>query len=166
MPSDVAIYAINKEPFVPRKLDLVNFEVAAWTPEDGVTVVKRFPAAPGEIIGEYRSAEVPSTDNGVTKTHPKRIDFNSHQFVLDVIGGDQPIPALGPGASGGRLAVPAVTLLVRPDGAVVVRNQASDLHDQVRKDMADNYNRQLKAAEDEKKKKSPTSAAGGSSAPP
>jgi hypothetical protein len=166
MPSDVATYAINKEPVVPRKLDLVNFEVARWTPDDGVTVVKRFPAAPGEIIGEYRSADVPTNDNGVTKTHSRRIDFNSHHVVLDVIGGDQPIPALGPGASGGRLAVPAVTLLVRPDGAVVVRNQASDLHDKVRKDMWDNYNRELKAAEDEKNKKGRPTAAGGSSAPP
>ena len=62
MPPDVATYALNREPTVPRKLDQVKFQVARWTPEDGVTVVKRFPAAPGEIIGEVSSVAVPIAD--------------------------------------------------------------------------------------------------------
>jgi hypothetical protein len=160
MPPDVATYALAKEPTVPRKLDQVNFEVARWTPDSGVTVVKRFPAAPGEIIGEYSRVAVPITDETgkkVPKNQP--VDFNSHQVVLDVMGGDQTIPPLGPGATG-RLSVPALALVVRRDGAVVVRSQANDVHDQVRKDMADNFARELKAAEDEKKKKNQPGATG------
>jgi len=149
MPSDVATYAINKEPVVPRKLDQVNFEVARWTPEDGVTVVKRFTAAPGEIIGDVRSTDLPIPDTTGKKALTKKIDFNSHQLVLDVMGGDQPIPPLGPGTAG-KLPVPALSLVVRPDGSVVVRNQANDLQDQVRKDMANNYNRGLKDVERKK----------------
>ena len=152
MPPDVATYALNREPNVPRKLDQVNFEVARWSPEDGVTVVKRFPAAPGELIGEVSNVSVPIADGADKKLVNKRIDFNSHQLVLDVMGGDQPIPPLGPG-TGGRLSIPALSLVVRRDGAVVIRNQANDVHDQVRKDMADNFDRELKAAEEAKKKK-------------
>jgi hypothetical protein len=162
MPPDVATYALAKEPAVPRKLDQVNFEVARWTPESGVTVVKRFPAAPGELIGELSRVSVPITDEtGKKVPQNKPVDFNSHQVVLDVMGGDQPIPPLGPG-TGNRLSVPALALVVRRDGAVVIRSQANDVHDQVRKDMADNFARELKAAEDEKKKKD---RPGGSSAP-
>jgi hypothetical protein len=153
MPSDVATYALNRQPPVIKKLDLVNFQVARWNPDTGVTVVKQFDAAPGELIGEVRSAEVPLLKNGVPTNVPQRIDFNSHQLVLDVMGGDLLIPALGPG-TGGRLAAPVVALVVRPDGAVVIRNQASDLRDQVRKDMLENYNRKVKEADEAKKKKS------------
>ncbi len=152
MPPDVATYALSREPTVPRKLDQVSFEVARWTPEDGVTIVKRFPAAPGELIGEVSSVQVPIADGDTKKLVSRKTDFNSHQVVLDVMGGDQPIPPLGPG-TGGRLAVPALSLVVRRDGAVVIRNQANDLHDQVRKDMADNFFRDLRTAEEEKKKK-------------
>jgi hypothetical protein len=153
MPSDVATYALNKQPPVIKKLDLVNFQVARWNPDTGVTVVKQFDAAPGELIGEVRSAEVPIIKNGVPTNVSQRIDFNSHQLVLDVMGVDLPIPPLGPG-TGGRLTAPVVALVVRPDGAVVIRNQASDLRDQVRKDMLDNYNRKVKEADEAKKKKS------------
>jgi hypothetical protein len=165
MPPDVATYALAREPGVPRKLDQVKFEVARWTPESGVTVVKPFPAAPGEIIGELSNVVVPIVDEtGKKLPVNRRVDFNSHQFVLDVMGGDQPIPPLGPG-TGGRLAVPALALVVRRDGAVVIRSQANDVHDQVRKDMADNFARELKAAEDEKKKKDRPGGGTGSAVP-
>jgi hypothetical protein len=150
IPSDVAVYALNKEPYVRQKLDQVNFEVARWRPEDGVTVVKRFTAAPGELIGEVRSADIPSSEGKGKQS--QKVDFNSHRIVLDVLGGNQPIPAvLGPGL-GGLVNNPALSLVVRPDGAVVVRSQANDVHDLVRKDMAENYARELK--ESDKKRQS------------
>jgi hypothetical protein len=144
MPSDVATYALAKRPPLPKKLDQVNFEVVRWRAEDGVTVVKRFDAAPGEIIGEVQSADVPASDGSGKKSH--RIDFNSRQIVLDVMGGNQPIPPLGPGL-GSQLALPALSLVIRPDGTVVVRSQAVDIRDEVRKDMADNYARELKESD-------------------
>jgi len=149
MPSDVATYAIKKEPPATRKLDQVQFEVARWTPEDGVTVVKTFPASPGEIIGDVKSTDLPIPDSTGKKALSKRIDFNSHQLVLDVMGGDQTIPPLGPGTAG-KLPVPAISLVVRHDGTVVVRSQANDANDQVRKDMANNYFRALKDLEKKK----------------
>ena len=153
MPPDVATYALNRQPNVPRKLDQVHFEVARWAPDTGVTVVKSFDAAPGEIIGEVSNTAVPvAAEAGTKKPVNMRIDFNSHQVVLDVMGGNQPIPPLGSGV-GGRLEVPALSLVVRRDGAVVVRNQAQDVHDQVRKKIADNFSRDLKEAEEDKKKK-------------
>ncbi len=52
MPPDVATYALGKEPPVRQKLDLVKFNVARWTPDTGVTVVKDFTVSPGELIGD------------------------------------------------------------------------------------------------------------------
>src|SRR5262249_48118064 len=86
MPSDVANYALSKELPVPRKLDQVNYQIARWTPEDGVTIVKRMTAAPGQIIGDVSSAALPILDPSGKKTVSRRIDFNSHQVVLDVMG--------------------------------------------------------------------------------
>jgi hypothetical protein len=158
MPPDVATYAMAKDPVVPRKLDMVKFEVARWTPDDGVTIVKPFSASPGEIIGEVRSADLPVLDAAGKKPLNKRIDFNSHQLVLDVMGGNvpMPVPPLGPGL-GSQFSIPAVSLVVRPDGVVVVRSQANDVHDQVRKDIYDNYTSKVKELE---KKKSETAAPG------
>ena len=76
----------------------------------------------------------------------KRIDFNSRQIVLDAMGGDQPIPSM-PGMVGSRFEVPALSLVIRDDGSVVVRNQARDLHDEVRKDMDANYKRELEESD-------------------
>jgi hypothetical protein len=166
MPPDVATYALARELAVPRKLDQVKFEVARWAPESGVTVVKPFSAAPGEIIGELARVQVPITDEtGKKLPRLTPVDFNSHQVVLDVMGGNQPIPPLGPGTAG-QLTVPALALVVRRDGAVVIRSQVNDIHDQVRKDMADNFVRELKAAEEEKKKKDRPGATGSTGSMP
>jgi hypothetical protein len=146
MPPDVATYALAKEPTIPRKLDQVKFEVVRWLADDGVTVVKPFTAAPGEIIGEVRSADLPILDKSGKKPENRRVDFNSHQLVLDAMGGNQPMPPLGPGL-GSQFAVPATSLVVRPDGSVAVRSQANDAHDQVRRDIYDNYTRAVKDLE-------------------
>ena len=52
-----------------------------------------------------------------------------------------------PGMVGSRFEVPAVALVMRDDGSVVVRNQARDLHDEVRKDMDANYKRELEESD-------------------
>ena len=48
---------------------------------------------------------------------------------------------------GSRFEVPALSLVIRDDGSVVVRNQARDLHDEVRKDMDANYKRELEESD-------------------
>ncbi|HMB08689.1 MAG TPA: hypothetical protein VKP69_33780 [Isosphaeraceae bacterium] len=139
MPPDVATYVLSKTPPAGKRADQVHFQVTRWNAENGVTVVRTFDAGPGEIVGELRTADVPASDG--TGKKPMKIDFNSHEVVLDTTGGYQPLPPLGVG--GAPLAVPVTSLLVHPDGTVVLRNQADDLHDEVRKDTASNYEREL-----------------------
>jgi hypothetical protein len=157
MPPDVATYALAKVLPNPKRSDLATFQVTRWNPEDGVTVVRRFDAGPGEIIGNMATTAVPVSDGSGQQT--KRIDFNSHEIVLDTTGGTQPVPPLGAGNA--PLTVPATSLLVRPDGVVVLRNQADDLHDEVRKDTDANYQRELK--ESDKKRENSLGSGYGSS---
>jgi hypothetical protein len=141
MPPDVAAYTVSKAP--GRRSDQVTFQVTRWRPDDGVTVVKRFDAAPGEIVGEYSSAQVPVSDGSGKKN--SRIDFNSREIVVDASGGNVPLPPIGAGNA--PISMPATSLLVRPDGAVVLRNQADDLYDEVRKDTDANYKRELEESD-------------------
>lgn len=140
MPADVTAYAVRKVPSASPGSEQILFQVTRWNPEDGFTTVRDFNAGPGQIIGDPRDAQVPATDGTGAKN--KKIDFNSRQVVLDAMGGDQPIPPM-PGMVGSRFEVPALSLVMRDDGSVVVRNQARDLHDEVRKDMEANYKREL-----------------------
>ena len=142
MPDDVTTYAMGKAPAEAgsKRTDQVQFQVARWTPEDGVTVVRNFTAGPGEVIGEPKSASIPVSDGSGAKNKP--VDFNSHRVVIDTAGGPRPIAQVG--ATGAPLDVPAVTLLLKSDGSVVVRSQVDDYPDTVRKDIAENYSRELK----------------------
>jgi hypothetical protein len=151
MPPDVAAYAVSKAP--GRRNDLVTFQVTRWRPEDGVTVVKKFDAGPGEIVGEYSSVPVPVSDGSGKKNH--RIDFNSHEIVLDTTGGMAPLPS---GVGNGAITMPSTSLLVRPDGAVVLRNQADDLYDEVRKDTDANYKRELEESDTSRESSTGTSS--------
>ncbi len=160
MPADVAAYAMHKSPGPGRRAEQVQFQVTRWTPEDGITVVKPFDAGPGDIIGETTSVPVPVIDpkpGADTKPKSKPVDFDSHTLVLDTSGGNQSIPRdLG---VPGRLDEPAVSLLFQPDGTVVVRTQANDLQDEVRKTIATNYRRELD--ESGKKRESSLGSAAG-----
>jgi hypothetical protein len=158
MPADVATYALRKTQGVGRQAEQVHFQVVKWNPEDGVTVPKFFDAGPGEIIGERSNAYVPASDGTGKKSKP--IDFYSHQVVLDTSGGNPRVPeALGRGT----LEVPAVSLLVRPDGAVMLRTQMADVSDEVRKDMDASYKREL---EESSKKRDASMGSYGSSMMP
>jgi hypothetical protein len=139
MPADVTPYAVDKEPATIKRGDQVSFQVARWNPEDGVTVTKTFAAGPGEIIGDVGSAQIPSSDGKAAKS--KAVDFISRQLVLDSSGGSASIERLG--ASSGSIDVPVLSLLMRPDGSVVIRNEAQDKPDPVRRDIAANYKREL-----------------------
>jgi hypothetical protein len=106
-------------------------------------VTRNFDAAPGEVIGEPRTTEIPVSDGTGKKS--KVIDFNSRQIVLDVFaikktGGYQQLPA---GLVGPPIARPALALLLRPDGSVAVHNEADDESNEVRKDIETNYRHEL-----------------------
>ncbi len=146
MPADVAAYAMGTLP--SSKSDMkVNFQVIRFEEQSGVTIPHKFPASPGEIIGEVSSAEIPTSEGTGKKIKP--VDFNTHQIVLDVVGGQQPLPA---GFPGGMLDRPALTLLLRPDGSVMARTEAEDVSNEVRKDIDRNYSREIK--ESNKKRES------------
>jgi len=141
MPADVEAYAMDKLPNSARIGDKVRFQVMRWTPDDGVTVSRDFTAGPGEVIGTPVSTPIPSSEGAGAK--PKVVDFNTHRVVLDVVGGELSVPSIG-AQGGARFDAPVITLLVRPDGSVAVRDQADDANDQVRKEMYENYRRELK----------------------
>jgi hypothetical protein len=138
MPPDVSAYAMGVLPGGAKSDMKVSFQVVKFSPDDGVTVPASFDASPGEVIGEALRRDIPVSDG--TGKKAKLIDFNSHQIVLDVDGGWQPMPS---GVTGGGLARPALALLLRPDGSVVVRDEADDRIDVVRKDIESNYKREL-----------------------
>ena len=139
VPADVAAYALAPEENV-RRDDQVNFQVIKWDPGTGQTVVKNDIAAPGELIGEYGTVQVPNADGGGAKSSP--LDFNSRAIVLDTIGGRQTLPEIG--VERNKFEVPAVAMVVEPDGSVVIRSQAIDRADDVREDMDENYKQALK----------------------
>src|SRR6185312_14276303 len=128
LPADVAAYAIAPAATVRGGEEEVKFEVTRWNPSNGVMVVKQFDAGPGDVIGEVSSMRIPTSDG--TQPKSEKIDFNCHQVVLDAMGGDRPLPRA---LDTGRFTVPAVSLLLRPDGSVALRNQTFDLPDDVRK---------------------------------
>jgi len=137
VPPDVATYAMEKVRSAVQS-DQVKFQVTKWDPSTGVMVVRSFDAGPGSVVGDYQLADIPTSDG----TGPKkvRVDFNSQQIVLDALGGEKPVPR---SLDNSRFDTPAVSMMVRADGVVVVRNQAFDQPDEVRKSIDDSYKREL-----------------------
>ncbi len=153
VPADITAYAIRKDEGTKR--DEVWYQITRFNPEDGVTVVKSYAAGPGSMIGDFSTAAVPVSDGSGAKSKP--IDFVARQVVIDSMGGTAAIPkSLG---IAGKLSVPALTLVMRADGSVVVRNQAKDQDDEVRREMADTYTRSVK--ESSKKREPGMGGAGG-----
>jgi hypothetical protein len=146
MPADVTAYVMNKEPPAPnaKRNDRVLFQIVRWNPDNGVTVTRNFPFGPGQVVGvEPATTQIPSSEGkGPTS---KLVDYNSRQILIDQTGGPEPISQVG--AGGSTLNIPSVSLLLRADGSVAVRNEAYDLPDQVRKDMDENYKRELKESD-------------------
>jgi hypothetical protein len=148
MPPDVQPYAVAALPPSGKTDTKVLFQVIRFNPGDGWTVPHRFEAGVGEVIGEpYREA-VPKSDGSGTKK--EEIDFNSRQIVLDIEGGGY--LSLPSGLVGPTIERPALTALLRPDGAMVVHNQADDISNEFRKDTAANYKHELDESDANKKR--------------
>ena len=148
---DVMPYVIGSDPPSPKADMRVNFQIFRFRPSDGVTVPRNSPAGPGEIIGEPRTAEVPTSDG--TKTKSTLVDFNSRQILLDICAnkktrGLQYLPA---GFVGPPIDRPVVALLLRKDGSVAVHSEANDITNEVRRDMDANYRQELKDSGKERK---------------
>jgi len=131
-----------------------NYIAGDWV-AGATAIANRNPSDVNDIIGEYALADIPTSEGtGVKK---ERIDFNSHQVVLDAMGGSKAVP---PEIDNSKFDVPALSLVVRNDGTVVVRNQALDQTDEVRKSIDENYKRE----KEESTKKRETSSMYGASA--
>ncbi len=151
VPPDVSTYAMRKTPSgADSRGDKVEFQVVKWNPEDGLTIVKTFDQSPGEIVGTKINASVPNEKKDGTRAVP--IDFTSHQVLADAMGGSRPSSALqGLGIS--NFETPALAVLVRPDGLLVVRDQAKDYSSGERDEMKDIYDKILAEAKAPTKKK-------------
>ncbi len=160
VPADISAYAIEMAP-APRNSAAANvkFQVASWDPEDGITAVKTFDVGPGRILGGPAAIRVPILDDIVNPKETTRlkpnIDFNTRQLVVDSVGGMQGIPRTLPRPDervlGNFYQIPAFALTLRPDGVMVVRDEAIDKHNDEMNEMAENYRRSLQDAEDLKK---------------
>jgi hypothetical protein len=140
VPADVAAYAMKKAAATGRRDDQVNFQIVRWDPTSGHTLTRNDDAGPGELIGQYQSAQVPSSEGKGAKQ--ESIDFNSHRVVLDTMGGFMPAPKqIGATAP---FEEPAVSMILRPDGSVAMRSQPFDTTDAVREQMEKDYQRALK----------------------
>ena len=139
VPADVSTYA-QLPGQDARRDDVVKFQVVRWNPATGQTVVKVDDAGPGFLIGENGPVQEPSAEGGGAKN--VTIDFNSRSIVLDAIGGNSRIPDIG--VERNLFTVPAVAMVVEPDGAIVVRSQGADNGDDVRRDMESNYDQAIK----------------------
>ena len=144
IPADVSTYAVEKT--LAGNLargDEVRFQVATWNAKDGQTIVKAFDAGPGKVIGEPSLAKVPDPDG--KKAPSTKIDFTSRQVVLDTEGGTRPVSQLDlPGAG---FNVPAMAVVLRPDGTIAVRSEARDKRDPTMSEMLTDYTQAVKDAE-------------------
>ena len=155
MPADVATYAIGKSPRTPadNRHDQVEFQVVRWDEEDGLTVVHKFDQAPGQIIGTKYSTRVPNDKKD--KIVSREYDYTSHQVLADALGGDRPASEIQ-GLGVPKFEAPVLALVVRPDGMLVVRDQAVDTTNGERDEMKDIYDQIMKEVQAGKKKSSST----------
>lgn len=126
VPPDVQTYV--KGPSTPairaRQPNAVTFGVVRWNQADGYTVVKPFDEGVGEMIGEMDTAAIPVEDKGKTQLRSRSIDFNSNRLLVDASGGSVPIDRLKISAPG--FVLPATALILRGDGRIELRDEASD----------------------------------------
>jgi hypothetical protein len=148
MPPDVEPYLVRALPTNnPGVKRTVSFQVISFNHKDGWTVPRGFEAGVGDVIGDERRGDVPSSDGSGKQS--TMIDFSTRHIVLDLDGGDYlKVPeALG------NLAIerPAYAALLRRDGAMVVHNQADDFANEFRKDTEANYHHEIEQSDKERK---------------
>jgi hypothetical protein len=151
VPPDVATYAMQpaETPNDPR--DIVKFQVVRFHQEDGVTVVRSFDSAPGDIVGKKDFAAIPKYTGEKASVSSSPIDFTSHQIVVDATGGRELLTALN--LPGPALDDPARALVMRPDGLLVLHDEARDRLNGDMIDMKASYDEMLDAIRKDKVKK-------------
>lgn len=159
VPADVSTYALRKTPSGADPTgSKIEFQVAKWSQDDGLTVVKKFDQAPGDIIGQRQSTSIPNPKKPEEIT-TKQYDYTSHQILADALGGERPASEIQPlGAN--RFETPALALVVRNDGMLVLRDQSLDASNGEMKELADIYEEIMKEVKAPKKKGSSSTMSG------
>jgi len=134
VPADVTIYALQSAPSDPTG-EKVQFQVARWNPANGATIVDEFEEAPGQIVGQDKRVQVPNPEGGPAQT--ETIDFDSRILVVDTWGGSEPLNPLP--MVGQNLSVPALAVVLRPDGTLTIRGEARDAKNPERLEMEKAY---------------------------
>jgi hypothetical protein len=150
VPPDVQAYVLGipAAEIRARQPGALEFGVVRWNESDGLTITKTFFEAPGEIIGEPSGASVPLEERDKTRLSSKRIDFTSRRLLVDA--SDEAPAADRIGVPGGFVPV-AQALLLRPDGMLVLRDEAGDRTGGEWAEMVSIYNATLKDVDTEKK---------------
>jgi hypothetical protein len=138
IPADVATFALGKST-TSRRDDAIEFQVVRWNPSDGITVVTRVSGAPGQVIGGPDTARVPNEDGKGTTS--KAIDFTSRQLLIDTVAAQRPLAGMG--TPGVVFDAPVQALIIRPDGTLVLRDEARDTADDQRAQLKNLYDQIL-----------------------
>jgi len=121
VPEDVTTFAAGVSPADPN---VFNFQVASFDTKRGLTVVNRFDHKVGEFVGELRSCEVPQEDDKSQVIARAQIDFSTKLLLIDATGGPRSRKVIGkPEAVADS---PVVAVLMRPDGMLLLRDQAHE----------------------------------------
>ena len=155
VPADVATYVMDFAPSGPeqKRDDRVMFQVVRFQPDSGLTIVTTSTDAPGMIVGDAKAAGVPDLDN--KKIQSQTVDFTSRRVLVDVAGGSLAVDGLKVGTA--AFDIPARAVMLRSDGTLVVRDEASDANDGEMIEMKRIYDQTLEDTKGEKK----SSALGG-----
>jgi hypothetical protein len=161
VPPDVMVHLEEKTPEGTANPggDQVTYQVARWNPEDGLNICRPFRIMEGESIGSPVSMSVPKItveEDSATQPQNKSIDFNSHEILLDDIGGSISLAALEPDLP--PMELPAASVMLRSDGRLTIHEEVADHSDPMKKALRDDWER---ASKPPKKKKSGSSMMGG-----
>jgi hypothetical protein len=120
---------------------------------------KRTTAAPGQIVGEPTNRPVPDLKEHKQKT--TQVDFTSRRVLVDTSGGPRKVDPLKVGVA--EFDAPAQALMLRPDGTLILHDEATDATDGEMQELVSIYDQTLEDVEKGKDRNS--SLMGGAGGP-
>jgi|GEM_PF-822068 len=154
VPADLAIHLLGAAPVSgnPRdRKDAMTYQLSLWDESYGVTIVRDFNAAPGEIVGKMERTRYADYSGDTVEVQTVPIDFASDKLMLDGFGGSVAMPDLGDRLPP-TFELPPIAFLLAADGRIIIREAANDGSDPNRIEMKKSYYRELQ--ENGKKSKS------------
>ena len=155
VPASIASHVLAMAPTDKTHDDRLKFQLARWNGADGTTVVQNVEVGPGEFIGKPAKVQVADYSGDTIELKSGRdVDFSTFKLVVDSLGGAQTISNdLGVGGTT-SMEMPPVSLLLKPDGRLVVRQSSFDAVDESMIESKKAFRRELQEAGKDDKKKS------------